>query len=488
MKRLCIALIALAALALCFAPFMAANAQATTRVTRKYIVEDSPCAPSTAWRMRDTLFGTLSSARAQSPIPCVVPPPPPPPPPPIDTIPTPPPVGAFTVCVNVVNVCTFTGKRDVRLVNAAGAVRAQFTQFGRTTCYAWGIDNDRGTLVRATVSDGVRCEIGAMYTRTITNPTPGMAGSPSVWVVPVTDTGYSTSRIASGAPSGGSANGSGAQSRIRCEIVGYRVMDPVVYPGQDGVGHLHIFAGNAGISPSSTAASLAASGNGSCIGGTAIRTGYWTPAAFNRRTGRVIPQREMNAYYKCQFWVRCEEIQPIPAGLTIISGNKNATGVQPDIVEWQCGSPAFVQQTGFIPPCNVGSEVVLNITFPQCWNGRDLDSPDHMSHMKMLVYRNVQNDTCKLQYPGTYEYMIPHITELFHYPVEAGEDTRDWALSSDMYNTGKTVNEAFGRGGASAHADWVFAAEATITQFVRGCLIPRKNCEVGWLGDGRTLY
>lgn len=30
-------------------------------------------------------------------------------------------------------------------------------------------------------------------------------------------------------------------------------------------------------------------------------------------------------------------------------------------------------------PCPVG--IMANVRFPTCWNGKDLDSPDHMSHM-----------------------------------------------------------------------------------------------------------
>jgi hypothetical protein len=380
------------------------------------------------------------------------------------------------VCTPVGNTCAFSGIRDVRLVNAAGVTVATATRvIAQLDCYSWILN---GVIVPT--ADGVRCEVGPHYTRSIPNPTPGMAGSPAVWVVPQTDTGRGVELIRSGAPSG--AVSSLPKFRTKCQVSDYAVLDPIVYPGQFGVGHLHSFAGNAGVTPTSTSESLASSGNSTCQGGIINRTAYWVPAVFNRRTGKVIVQREMNAYYTNASWASTAGMVTMPVGLKIIAGNKNATGTQPGVIEWQCyGTPAFVAQTGYIPQCNAGGEIVLVVVFPQCWNGRDLDSPDHQSHMAYLEY---PNGTC----PSTHPVKVPRVEELFHFPIEAGEDTRDWALSSDMYNTGKTPDEAFGTGGRSAHADWLFAGKKLIDIIVPGCLLANKNCEVGWLGDGREVY
>ena len=61
--------------------------------------------------------------------------------------------------------------------------------------------------------------------------------------------------------------------------------DPIVYPGQVGKSHLHVFFGNTGANANSTAASIAGSGNSTCDGGTVNRSAYWVPALIDTRSG-----------------------------------------------------------------------------------------------------------------------------------------------------------------------------------------------------------
>lgn len=480
MKRLILlGAVLLAALAIVFAPY-AANAQTVRKTRIRNVVEDSVCAPGTGWETRPQRYtsATAASIAARTKLTCAVTPPPPPP---IDTTPVPPPpppppVGQWTTCTPIGNTCAFSGIRDVRLVTASGIVRATaLRKASGVQCYSWNLEG-----INVPQQDGARCEVGPAYVRSIVNPSPGMAGSPAVWVVPVTDTGSGRELIRSGAPSG--AISSQPKFRTKCDVSTYAVFDPIVYPGQSNVGHLHSFAGNTAVNPNSTSESLASSGNSTCQGGTLNRTAYWVPAMFNRRTGKVITQREMNAYYTNPTWAPTTGMQTMPIGLKIIAGNKDAAGTQPGVVEWQCyGTPAFTQQTGYIPQCSVGGEVVLVVTFPNCWDGRNLDSPNHASHMAYMPYPTT---VC----PASHPVKLPMVIELFHFPIEPGEDTRDWALSSDHYNTGKTPAEAFGLGGRSAHADWFFAGKRLIDIIVPGCLLANKNCEVGWLGDGREVF
>ena len=244
-----------------------------------------------------------------------------------------------------------------------------------------------------------------------------------------------------------------------------------------------MFFGNADITPSSTAANLVSSGGGSCMGGTVNRTGYWVPAVFDVRTNAVIPPDFATIYYKTGYNVDPATVREIPAGLVMIAGNKNHTsGVQSannlEIASWGCETARWTN-TGSMPSCPVGDRVTLLINFPQCWNGRDLDSPDHKSHMAYPDYRNPpQRSTC----PTSHPVMLPIITEIFHWPVAAGADPSYWHMTSDMYGLGT-------RGGYSAHADWM---NGWTPEFLRliltNCLQPGRDCLVGLLGDGRELY
>ena len=48
------------------------------------------------------------------------------------------------------------------------------------------------------------------------------------------------------------------------------------------------------------------------------------------------------------------------------------------------------------------------LDFPQCWNGRDLDSADHKSHMAYPV-----NAAC----PSTHPVPVPKLRQVLRYPV-----------------------------------------------------------------------
>src|SRR2546421_7651008 len=144
---------------------------------------------------------------------------------------------------------------------------------------------------------------------------PGSPGSPVDRVVPTTD---------QPTPSG---DGVGA-FRTVCAYSHMSTDDPIVYPGQPGAAHLHVFWGNTGVNANSTANSIATTGNGTCRGGTINRTGYWAPAVIDTKTGAPIAPDLIHVYYKSGYLgVRPDQVRPMPAGLRIVAGD--AQGARP---------------------------------------------------------------------------------------------------------------------------------------------------------------
>ena len=132
--------------------------------------------------------------------------------------------------------------------------------------------------------------------------------------------------------------------------------------------------------------------------------------------------------------------------------------------------------------CPAGDAVRLTIIFPQCWDGTNLDSPDHKSHMAYPNYSSAGKFASKC--PATHPVMLPELTEHFDYPVNAGQETAPshWRLSSDMY-------DASMKGGLSAHADWMMGWDvATMSSLVQNCLSKGLDCGVGGIGAGKALY
>lgn len=389
-----------------------------------------------------------------------------------------PPPQLFTSCSRTGEICTFTGLRDVRLVTSGGQTYTQ-AFYGSVPCAASGYD--RG-FTGAPDAAFVRCEVGEQKWQTMPNITRGMAGLDAASLrVPRGDDGVPRHLVrAAELPQPPSGEGS---FRMTCELAKMDFFDPIVYPGAAGSSHLHMFFGNVGVSPGSTTASLTATGAGSCTGGTVNRTGYWVPAAFDVRTSEVITPSFATIYYKTGYNVDPAAVRTIPAGLMMIAGDRNNVGKaqvinQLEVASWACETAKWTN-TGAVPSCPVGDIVRLTINFPQCWDGVNLDSPDHKRHMAYPIYRNPpERSVC----PSTHPVMLPIISEIFRWPVTAGMNPAFWRLTSDMYAIGT-------RGGYSAHADWMNGWQPQfLDAIVNNCLKPGRDCGVNLLGDGRELY
>jgi hypothetical protein len=115
----------------------------------------------------------------------------------------------------------------------------------------------------------------------------------------------------------------------------------------------------------------------------------------------------------------------------------------------------------------------MMVEFPQCWNGQDLDSPDHKSHMAYPV-----DGAC----PSTHPVAIPEISFNIYYDVPEGTKSSEWRLASDMYEESLP-------GGYSAHADWFEGWDPEVAEaFVKNCDQASKDCQSHMLGDGRMIF
>ena len=78
-----------------------------------------------------------------------------------------------------------------------------------------------------------------------------------------------------------------------------------------------------------------------------------------------------------------ERISAPPKGLMMIAGNAEARSRQPKgIVAWSCGAVGGPPRYATIPACREDQMLQLQATFPNCWDGRRLDSADHKQHLK----------------------------------------------------------------------------------------------------------
>ncbi|MFZ4718946.1 MAG: DUF1996 domain-containing protein [Ilumatobacteraceae bacterium] len=163
---------------------------------------------------------------------------------------------------------------------------------------------------------------------------------------------------------------------VECDFAHMAADDPIVYPGQPGASHLHVFFGNDGVTADSTTESLAASGT--TCDQQLDKAAYWAPALL--QDGQPLVPVKSTAYYRPGIDVDPAAVQPFPVGLVMVAGNAGATKDQPvSIVAWTCGTGSLRE---VLPPvCGEGRNLRLVVTFPDCWDGTNLDSDDHHAHV-----------------------------------------------------------------------------------------------------------
>jgi Domain of unknown function (DUF1996) len=225
------------------------------------------------------------------------------------------------------------------------------------------------------------------------------------------------------------AAGSSAPTRTAQEIFGIPLVipctfshrnrdDPIVYPRKKGLSHDHTFFGNRSTNAFSTAASLRRSLRSTC-GQVADRAAYWTPTLFVGKRA-VVPTVMVATYTRRTSAL----VKPLPAGLKMVAGDANARNAQStEHVYWACVADPD-RRFSTIPTCPASRRgLQLNVRFPDCWDGKRVDSFNHFSHMDYS-----SEGKC----PDTNPVAVPTISLQITYPVTGGPKAM---LSSGRFGT-----------------------------------------------------
>jgi hypothetical protein len=217
--------------------------------------------------------------------------------------------------------------------------------------------------------------------------------------------------------------------------------DPIVFPSQPGASHLHDFFANRSTNASSTYASLRRAGTTCRIEGDTAA--YWTPALYD--SGKLVRPTHTVVYYRPGA-KDYRSVQAFPAGLKVVAKDANVRAT------WSCnGSGAQGRPQTETPACPDGTHLVLHHRFPDCWDGRRLDAPDHTSHLMFA-----RRQAC----PSTHPRPVPAISVNVHYPSDGG----DVALGTPDTPV-------------AAHADFFNAwHQPTLERLVRACINAGRHC------------
>jgi hypothetical protein len=267
--------------------------------------------------------------------------------------------------------------------------------------------------------------------------------------------------------------------RFLCRFSHLGYDDPIVFPGQPGASHLHMFFGNDEVDASSDYDSLRNSGGSTCQGGPANRSGYWIPAVLTAE-GEVVRPEYITVYYKGPGSApdgSLVDVEPFPPGIRMIAGQDLHAPVEDARFGWYCEVAQAKSQR--IPDCGPDELVGVSLVFPTCWNGTDVDAADHRSHMSYAV-RDPESGIASC--PPSHPVSLPEFTLGVWF--EHDGDSSTWSLSSDRADHAGVEFD----NGASFHADWFGAWDPDIQQlWVDRCINGLLNCVGGQLGDGSRL-
>ncbi|MEV6283692.1 DUF1996 domain-containing protein [Kribbella sp. NPDC051770] len=212
--------------------------------------------------------------------------------------------------------------------------------------------------------------------------------------------------------------------QVNCTVNHRATDDPIVFPNMPGASHEHSFVGNKTTNASTTLGSLNAAGAyaTTCLNPDDL-SAYWWPTMF-RGPGSSQPVQQtwhQVIYYKSGI-LDYQAVRPFPPGLRYVVGSPTATlndfRTSPGAVEgWECGDSTH--NWDFPTNCPAGTQLNIRYQAPSCWNGRDLDTPDHKSHMAYPV-----NGSCPASHPNP----VPMLEFKIAFPADG--DVTDVRLAS----------------------------------------------------------
>jgi hypothetical protein len=209
------------------------------------------------------------------------------------------------------------------------------------------------------------------------------------------------------------------QWNVLCTADHYAMNDPIVFPAQPGMSHMHTFYGNTSTDAYSTVSTLSAASPSSCGRGmgTSDLSAYWVPSLMKNNadgTSSVVKTEQVTTvYYRRAGGGMGPRVHPFPRGLRMIAGDSKATSDQSlSIVQWDCGGGGV--ESPHMYACNGGSSssIHASLVFPSCWDGVHLDSADHKAHMAYAA----PSGTCPADHPVS----LPEVTFEIDFPGIAG--------------------------------------------------------------------
>jgi Domain of unknown function (DUF1996) len=248
-------------------------------------------------------------------------------------------------------------------------------------------------------------------------------------------------------PGGTGPQGRVGQFVVECAWSHSSFDDPIVHPGHSGASHRHDFFGNTTTSAGSTYEQLLAAPT-TCQQ-RLDTAAYWAPS-LQAADGPPVEPIAATAYYRVGAGVDPAAVKAYPPDLRMLGGGDTTDG-DAGGAGWSCRAGSAREASP--PRCAATSGLRLSVVFPDCWDGENVDSLDHRSH---VAYGDAGG--C----PGRHPTPIPQLELVIDYGMV---DPDGLTLSSGAVST--------------AHADfWNAWDQDKLETEVESCLRRQRVCGV----------
>lgn len=242
----------------------------------------------------------------------------------------------------------------------------------------------------------------------------------------------------------------------------------LVFPGQTTAGHLHQFNGGNGLNYTLDKADVAPESTCTTCTFAENFSNYWTATLFFKARNGTFHQVQqvpnvgfeegtggVTVYYAYPDDGR--KVTSFPPGFRMLVGNPAARSskdrAKSGTLTYSCLTSLSSRPIGksSMPtePCAAG--IMANIRFPQCWNGKDLDSDDHRSHVASASAKVESGGEC----PADFPVLLPEIYMEVIWDTTPFNDPAIWPEDGSqpfVWSQGDLT-------GFGAHADYIFGWE-----------------------------
>jgi len=247
-------------------------------------------------------------------------------------------------------------------------------------------------------------------------------------------------------------------------------LDPIVNPGTVGT-HMHSIAGGNGFRNTYSYDALTSQSTCTTIVVPQDKSNYWTPSIYHQDATNgsfTLMPASFNIYYLVRGTDSGDTVVAPPEGLVMLAGNPNrrtynASNFEDQAVSYVCldysgshnGDPAWAERQDFFSH-NCPNGMRAQVFFPSCWDGQNLDSADHKSHMSYPV-ENYNNGHCPPSHPV-------HIISIFYEMIVSTDQFDYHGAGTWVLSNGDTTGLGF-------HGDFAmgWTDPGLITSLINNC-------------------